>query len=77
MVDPVEGRLTPGTGPDLLRVDLAGESVELAAILHHLVPGSADVRALLVLQHERRDARVNAGRPSDAPRSGSNAVAKR
>ncbi|MEO6987326.1 MAG: DUF6596 domain-containing protein [Aquihabitans sp.] len=55
----------PGTGPELLRVDLAGEAVELAAVLHHLVPGSAQVRsllALLVLQHARRDARVSAGR---------------
>lgn len=56
---------SPGDGPDLLRVDLAGEAVELAVILHHLVPESAQVRALLallVLQHARRDARVSEGR---------------
>ena len=55
----------PSDGPDLLRVDLAGEAVELAVILHHLVPESAQVRALLalvLLQHARRDARVSEGR---------------
>lgn len=52
---------TPGSGPDLLRADLAGEAVDLAAILHRLVPEAAQVNALLallVLQHARRDARV-------------------
>ncbi len=56
---------TPGNGPDLLRVDLAGEAVELAAVLHHLVPAAPQVRALyglLLLQHGRRDARVSEGR---------------
>lgn len=51
----------PGRGPDLLRADLAGEAVHLAAVLHHLVPEAAQVRALLavvLLQHARRDARV-------------------
>jgi RNA polymerase sigma-70 factor (ECF subfamily) len=51
---------TPGPGPDLLRADLAGEAVRLAAILHHLVPDAPQVEAmlaLLVLQHSRRDAR--------------------
>lgn len=55
----------PKGGPSLLRVDLAGEAVELAVVLHHLVPESAQVRALLaliVLQHARRDARVSEGR---------------
>jgi RNA polymerase sigma-70 factor (ECF subfamily) len=51
---------TPGAGPDLLRADLAGDAVQLAAVLHHLVPHAAQVRAmlaLLLLQHSRRDAR--------------------
>jgi RNA polymerase sigma-70 factor (ECF subfamily) len=51
---------TPGTGPDLLRADLAGEAVRLAAVLHDLVPDAPQVRAtlaLLLLHHSRRDAR--------------------
>ncbi len=56
---------TPGQGSDLLRIDLAGEAVALAAVLHHLVPESPQVRALyglLVIQHARRDARLRDGR---------------
>lgn len=56
---------TPGRGPDLLRVDLASDAVELAAVLHRLVPEAAQVNALyalLLLQHARRDARVVDGR---------------
>jgi RNA polymerase sigma-70 factor, ECF subfamily len=56
---------TPGAGPDLLRADLAGEAVRLATVLHDLVPGATQVqamRALLVLQHSRRDARQRHGR---------------
>lgn len=55
---------TPGSGPDLLRADLAGDAVRLAAVLHDLVPDATQVRAmlaLLLLQHARRDARVRAG----------------
>lgn len=55
---------TPGTGPDLLRADIAGEAVRLAAILHDLVPDAPQVRgllALLLLQHARRDARLQNG----------------
>ncbi len=55
----------PATGPDLLRADLAGEAVELAAVLRRLVPDAHQVRALnglLLLQHARRDARVRDGR---------------
>lgn len=51
---------TPGAGPDLLRADLAGEAVRLAAVLHDIVPDAPQVRAmlaLLLLQHSRRDAR--------------------
>ena len=55
----------PGRGADLLREDLAGEAVELAAILHRLVPDAPQARALyalLLLQHARRKARVREGR---------------
>ncbi|MGI9613925.1 MAG: RNA polymerase sigma factor [Acidimicrobiales bacterium] len=55
----------PGRGPDLLRADLAGEAIELAAILHRLVPDARQVQALyglLLIQHARRDARVRNGR---------------
>lgn len=51
---------SPGHGPDLLRADLAGEAVRLAALLHQLVPEAPQVRAmlaLLFLHHSRRDAR--------------------
>ncbi|MET4224006.1 RNA polymerase sigma factor [Oerskovia enterophila] len=53
----------PGTGPDVLRVALAGEAIRLARLLDELLPGRPVVRsllALLVLQHSRRDARVAA-----------------
>lgn len=52
---------TPGPGPDLLRADLAGAAVQLAAVLHHLVPDAPQASALLallLLQHSRRDARI-------------------
>lgn len=57
---------TPGSGPDLLRADLAGEAVRLASALHELVPDAPQVRAmlaLLLLQHARRDARQRGGHP--------------
>jgi RNA polymerase sigma-70 factor (ECF subfamily) len=56
---------TPGRGPDLLRADLAGDAVRLAAVLHDLVPDATQVQAtlaLLVLHHSRRDARARHGR---------------
>jgi len=56
---------TPGVGTDLLRADLAGDAVRLATILHDLVPNAVQVRAmraLLALQHSRRDTRVDNGR---------------
>jgi RNA polymerase sigma-70 factor (ECF subfamily) len=55
----------PGRGADLLRQDLAGEAVALAAILHRLVPDAPQacaLYALLLLQHARRDARLRNGR---------------
>jgi RNA polymerase sigma-70 factor (ECF subfamily) len=54
----------PGTGPDLVRVALAGEAIRLARLLDELLPGRPTVRALLallVLQHSRRDARTGPG----------------
>lgn len=56
---------TPGLGSDLLRSDLAGEAVRLASVLHELVPEAKQVqamRALLMLQHSRRDARQRNGK---------------
>lgn len=56
---------TPGSGPDLLRGDLAGEAVRLAALLRELTPDapqSTALHALVLLHHARRDARVDAGR---------------
>lgn len=56
---------TPGSGADLLRADLAGEAVELAAVLDDASPNVPQVmalRALLVLQHSRRAARQQHGR---------------
>ncbi len=55
----------PARGVDLLREDLAGEAVGLAAVLHRLVPDAPQARALyalLVLQHARRHARLSDGR---------------
>ena len=51
---------TPTEGEQLLRVELAGEAVRLATALHELAPDAPQVqamRALLVLQHSRRDTR--------------------
>ncbi len=51
----------PGSGPDLLRADLAGEAVRLVRVTLGLRPGEPVLTALLalmLLQHSRRDARV-------------------
>ncbi|MBM6404455.1 RNA polymerase subunit sigma-24 [Phycicoccus sp. CSK15P-2] len=51
----------PGSGPDLLRADLAGEAVRLVRVTLALRPDERVLRALLalmLLQHSRRDARV-------------------
>jgi predicted RNA polymerase sigma factor len=51
----------PGTGPDLLRADLAGEAVRLVRVTLALRPEEPVLLALLALmlfQHSRRDARV-------------------
>lgn len=55
----------PGSGPDVLRVDLAGEAVRLVRVLRTLLPYDdselAALQALMLLQHSRRDARVRDG----------------
>jgi RNA polymerase sigma-70 factor (ECF subfamily) len=51
----------PGSGPDLLRADLAGEAIRLVRVVHDLCPGepvTGALLALMLLQHSRRDARV-------------------
>ncbi|MBC2934384.1 RNA polymerase sigma factor [Nocardioides sp. zg-1228] len=55
----------PGTGPDLLRADQAGEAIRLVRVVLALRPGEPALVALLalmLLQHSRRDARVRDGR---------------
>lgn len=51
----------PGSGPDLLRADLAGEAIRLVRVVRDLRPGEpvpVALLALMLLQHSRRDARV-------------------
>lgn len=52
----------PGTGPDVVRSDLAGEAIRLVRVLRSVLPAAdAEVDALLalmLLQHSRRDARI-------------------
>ena len=53
----------PGSGPDLLRAELAGEAIRLVRVVLALRPGEPALVALLalmLLQHSRRDARVGA-----------------
>jgi RNA polymerase sigma-70 factor (ECF subfamily) len=55
----------PGSGPDLVRDALAGEAIRLVRVVLGLRPGEPVLVALLslmLLQHSRRDARVDAGR---------------
>ncbi len=52
----------PGSGPDLLRAELAGEAIRLVRVVLGLRPDEAALVALLalmLLQHSRRDARVD------------------
>ena len=50
----------PGSGPDLVRAELAGEAIRLARVTHALRPSPtlAFLVVLTTLQHSRRDARV-------------------
>ncbi|MFK5584209.1 RNA polymerase sigma factor [Serinicoccus sp. LYQ131] len=53
----------PGSGPDLVRVELAGEALRLTRTVHGLRPQDPTLTALLalmLLQHSRRDARTDA-----------------
>ncbi len=53
----------PGSGPDLLRAELAGEAIRLVRVVLALRADEAALVALLalmLLQHSRRDARVDA-----------------
>ncbi|CAG7571012.1 RNA polymerase sigma-70 factor (ECF subfamily) [Barrientosiimonas humi] len=55
----------PGSGPDVVRVGLAGEAVRLVRVVLAARPGEpvlTALLALLLLQHSRRDARVDADR---------------
>ena len=52
----------PGSGPDVLRPELASEAIRLVRVVRELAPGRAELDALLALmliQHSRRDARVD------------------
>jgi RNA polymerase sigma-70 factor (ECF subfamily) len=55
----------PGSGPDVLRADVAAEAIRLVRVLRDLLPEpSSEVDALLalmLLQHSRRGARTDAG----------------
>ncbi|MEP6854876.1 MAG: DUF6596 domain-containing protein, partial [Pedococcus sp.] len=48
----------PGTGPDVTRVEVAGEAIRLTRVLCELMPGEPMLESLLglmLLQHSRRD----------------------
>lgn len=55
----------PGSGPDVLRAETAGEAIRLVRVLRSLIPApEAELDALLalmLLQHSRRAARVRGG----------------
>ncbi|GGU45042.1 RNA polymerase sigma factor [Nocardioides albus] len=52
----------PGTGPDVVRTDLAGEAIRLVRVLRSVLPEPDReidaLLALMLLQHSRRDARI-------------------
>jgi RNA polymerase sigma factor (sigma-70 family) len=52
----------PGSGPDVLRTELAGEAIRLVRVLRSVLPYDdselAALLALMLLQHSRRDARI-------------------
>ena len=56
----------PGSGPDVLRADVAGEAIRLVRVLREVLPEPDPevdaLLALMLLQHSRRDARVDEGR---------------
>ncbi len=61
----------PGSGPDVLRADVAAEAVRLVRVLRSVLPSDLEpgvraeldaLLALMLLQHSRRDARAVDGR---------------
>lgn len=56
----------PGSGADVLRADVAGEAIRLVRVLRDVLPEPDPevdaLLALMLLQHSRRDARVDGGR---------------
>ncbi len=56
----------PGSGPDVLRADVAGEAIRLVRVLRDVLPAPDPevdaLLALMLLQHSRRDARVEGSR---------------
>jgi len=56
----------PGSGSDVLRADVAGEAIRLVRVLRDVLPEPDQevdaLLALMLLQHSRRDARVDGGR---------------
>ena len=52
----------PGTGPDVVRIDLAGEAIRLVRVLRAVLPEPDPeidaLLALMILQHSRRAARI-------------------
>jgi RNA polymerase sigma-70 factor (ECF subfamily) len=52
----------PGSGPDVVRIELAGEAIRLVRVLRTVLPYDDSelvaLEALMLLQHSRRDARV-------------------
>lgn len=52
----------PSSGPDPVRAELAGEAIRLTRLVRGLVdaPALAALLALMLLQHSRRDSRVDA-----------------
>ena len=59
----------PGSGPDVLRTDVAAEAIRLVRVVRDVVPDDFPNRseldallALMLIQHSRRDARVRGGR---------------
>ena len=57
----------PGSGPDLVRVELAGEAIRLVRLMRSTSPAArasqslTALLALMLLQHSRRDGRVGRG----------------
>ena len=54
----------PASGSDVVRSDLSAEAIRLVRVLRDLLPDRTELDALLaleLLQHSRRDARVEAG----------------